>query len=164
LIVDLPKIAYLKWSQVVWWIQQIKINNPCQHSVRCPRYISSHKLNQLNWVKTPSDIVFLIFLINLQTMPNMCKYFQMIRPTLCFSFVSQIVQIEWKLKEILYLAMTTTPNNAKHSLNDSPMLYFAICSEMNLIGQEMGEIQDFDCRFAQKAYLKWSQVVWWFYK
>jgi hypothetical protein len=65
-------------------IQQIKINNLCQ----CPRYIPSHKLNKLNWVKTGSDIVFLIFLIYLQTMPNMCKYLEMIRPTLYFSFAS----------------------------------------------------------------------------
>jgi hypothetical protein len=86
LIVDLLKKGIPKVITSSLMILQIKINNLCQHSVKCPRYIPSHKLNQLNWVKTGSDIVFLIFLIYLQTMPNMCKYLEMIRPTLYFSF------------------------------------------------------------------------------
>jgi len=52
--------------------------------------------------------------------------------------------------------MTTMPNNAKYSPNDWPIMYFPICSKMNLIGQEMNEIQDFDCRCTKNSIPKWS--------
>jgi hypothetical protein len=110
------------------------------HNVKCPSYIPVHKLNKLDWVKTGSDIVFWCF----WSKNKQCQILVNIlnpRPTLYSSFASQVVQIEWKLKEIPYVALTTTPNNAKHSPNDSPILYFPICSEMNLIRQEMSKIQ-----------------------
>jgi hypothetical protein len=55
--------------------------------------------------------------------------------------------------------MSTRPNNAKHSPNDSPIMYFPICSEMGLIGREMSEISDFDCRCAQEVIAKYSDMM-----